>query len=91
MEKASTYAETEKWDAFKEVFTLLIYGIITFPNIGDFIDMPAICVLLTQNLTPTLLADIYYYLTFRHEKKGGTILCCAPLLHKWLLSHFPKK
>lgn len=47
MEKASTYAETEQWNAFKEVLTLLIYVIIMFPNIGDFIDMPAICVFLT--------------------------------------------
>lgn len=53
--------------------------------------MHDICVFLTKNLVPTLLADIYYYLTFIHEKKEGTILCCAMLLHKWFLSHLPKK
>lgn len=91
MDKASAFADTEQWDCFKEVLALLIYGIILFLNIDNFIDMHAICVFLTQNLAPTLLADIYYYLIFRHEKKFGIILCCASLLHKWFLSHFPKK
>lgn len=64
MEKASTFADAEKWDAFKLVLALLIYGIIFFPNINNFIDMSAICIFLTQNTTPTFLANIYYYLTF---------------------------
>lgn len=79
------------WDAFKVVLSLLIYGITRFLNIDNFIDMRDICIFLTKNLAPTLLADIYYYLTFRHEKKERTILCCALLLDKGFLSHLPKK
>lgn len=91
MEKSSTLTDKEKWDAFQEVLELLIYGIILFQNIDDFIDMSSVFVFLTQNFAPTLLENIYYYLTLRYEKKGGTILCWARLLHKWFLSHMLKK
>lgn len=73
MKKASNFVNEEKWDSFKEVLALLIYGIILFPNIDDFFDMPAICVFLTQNLAPMLLEEIYYYLILIHEKKSVTI------------------
>lgn len=91
MTKVSTFADEENWDPIKVVLTLLIYGVILFPNIIDFVDIPVICVFLTQNVTPTLLAYLYYYLTLRHEKKGRTILYYALLLYNWFLSHFPKE
>lgn len=78
-------------DAFKAVLALLIYGIVLFPNMYGFIETSSICLFLTQNSAPTLPTYIYYYLTLRREKKGGTILCCASLLHKWFLSHLPNK
>ncbi|KAI5393885.1 hypothetical protein KIW84_060837 [Lathyrus oleraceus] len=55
-----------------------------------FIDMAAICVFLTGNPVPTLLADVYYYMSHRCTKKKWMIACCAPLLYQWFLEHLPK-
>lgn len=40
---------------------------------------------------PFLLADIYHALHTRHEKKGGTLLCCAYLLYVWFMQHMPEE
>lgn len=90
-DKALALTKVEKWYAFKATLALLIYGILLFPNIDDFIDIIAIDIFLSNNLVPTLLVDVYYYLHFRHEKKGVMILCCAPLLYNRFLPYFPKK
>lgn len=37
--KESILADEGKWDAFKPVLALLIYGIILFPNIDEFVDI----------------------------------------------------
>lgn len=55
-----------------------------------FIDMTVISIFLTENLVPTLLAYVYYYLSYRHSKKKGMIACCDPLLYQWFLEHLPK-
>ncbi|XP_050916624.1 uncharacterized protein LOC127131752 [Lathyrus oleraceus] len=55
-----------------------------------FVDMVAIGVFLTENPVPTLLADVYYYMSHRYTKKKGMIACCAPLLYQWFLEHLPK-
>ncbi|XP_050889332.1 uncharacterized protein LOC127094554 [Lathyrus oleraceus] len=52
--------------------------------------MAAICVFLTGNPIPTLLADVYYYISHRYTKKKGLISCCAPLLYLWFLEYLPK-
>lgn len=51
------------------MIALAIYGIILFLNLDGFIDMTAINIFLTRNPIPTLLADVYYYLSWRHAKK----------------------
>ena len=71
------------------LIALAIYGIVLFPNFDDFVDMTAICIFLTKNPVPTLLADVFYYLTWRSAKKGGMVACCAPLLYTWLQTHLP--
>lgn len=73
------------------MIALSFYGIILLPNIDNFVDMTTIFIFHTKNPSHTLLADMYYYFSLRHEKRGGTILCCAPLLYIWLLTHFTKK
>ncbi|XP_050889388.1 uncharacterized protein LOC127094624 [Lathyrus oleraceus] len=47
-------------------------------------------IFLSGNPVPFLLADLHYALHDRHEKKGGTILCCPQLLHAWFRSHMPE-
>ncbi|XP_050909338.1 uncharacterized protein LOC127123126 [Lathyrus oleraceus] len=90
LEKAFIFAEADSRDAFEAIFTLLIYGIVLFPNIDDFMDVNAIRIFLISNPVPTLLGDTYHSIHHRNKKGGGTILCCAPLLYKWFISHLPR-
>ncbi|XP_050876566.1 uncharacterized protein LOC127080282 [Lathyrus oleraceus] len=90
LERAHTLLKAESWDACYSAIALAIYGIVLFPNMDGFIDMAAICVFLTGNPIPTLLADVYYYMSHRYTKKKGMIACCAPLLYQWFLEHLPK-
>lgn len=83
--------KTEKWKAFSSVLALMIYGIVLFPNVDNYVDNLDIEVYLLGNPVPFLLDDIYYSFHTRHEKKGGTFLCCAPLLHTLFMSHMPKE
>ena len=86
--EAKELAKKKDWVAFNAVLAVMIYGIVLFPNIQNFVDLPAICVLMSGNPVPTLLADTYYAIHSRHMK-GGVIKCCLPLLYKWFLSHLP--
>ncbi|GAU44249.1 hypothetical protein TSUD_399950 [Trifolium subterraneum] len=89
-DKARVLLAAEDWKAFNAVLALLVYGLVLFPNIQDFIDFPTVGVFLTKNSVPTLLADLYYSLHDRY-KKGGVISCCAPLVQIWFMSHMPNK
>ncbi|XP_050919798.1 uncharacterized protein LOC127137372 [Lathyrus oleraceus] len=91
VDKAITFAEAESWDAFNIIFALIMYGIVLFPNMEDFIDLASIYLFMAKNLVPTLLADTYYSIHVRNEKKKGTIVCCTPLLYRWFISHLPSK
>lgn len=92
VDKATTFTEAESWMAFNAILALLIYGIILFPNIEDFVDLAAaIHIFLTQDHVPTILADTYYFIHVRTRKKKGTIICCIPLLYKWFILHIPNK
>lgn len=90
-DEALAFVQVRDGNASNEVLDFLIYGIFMFPNIDNFIDMTAICVFLTKSPIPTLLTDVYYSLHPRHKKRGGTIICCAPLLYLWFASYLPKK
>ncbi|XP_050908879.1 uncharacterized protein LOC127122616 [Lathyrus oleraceus] len=90
LERAHTLLKAESWDACYSAIVLAIYGIVLFPNMDGFIDMVVICVFLTGNPIPTLLADVYYYMSHSYTKKKGMIACCAPLLYQWFLEHLPK-
>lgn len=85
LERAYTLLKAESWDACYSAIALAIYGIILYPNMDDFVDMTAIGVFLTENPMPTLLADVYYYMSHRYTKNKGMISCCAPLLYQWFL------
>lgn len=89
--QATHFRSNDNWVAFNDMLALLIYCIVLFPNIDDFVDMEAIRIFMLQNPVPTLLADVYHYVHWRVEKKGGMIQCCAPLLYRWFLSHLPKE
>lgn len=90
-ENAIVFANNGSWDTFFSSFTLLIYGLVLFPNVEGFIDKTVIAIFISQNPVPILLADVFFSFHRRNMKKGGTINCCIPLLHKWIMSHLPKK
>ncbi|XP_050895482.1 uncharacterized protein LOC127102110 [Lathyrus oleraceus] len=58
---------------------------------GVLNDHLAVRIFLSGNPVPFLLAYLHYAFHDRHEKKGGTILCCAQLLHAWFRSHMPEE
>ncbi|KAK2379956.1 hypothetical protein QL285_067696 [Trifolium repens] len=91
-DKAQLVLANGNWKAYNAIFALLIYGLVLFPNVNDFIDLAAIGVFLTKNPAPTLLSDFLYSLHDRNStRRGGQISCCAPLVQKWLMSHLPDK
>jgi hypothetical protein len=88
-EKATAFADMGSIDAFESVLALLIYGLMLFPDVPDFVNVNAINIFLAKNPVPTLLADTYHSIHHRTQKGQGTILCCTPLLYKWFTLHLP--
>lgn len=89
--KATAFDDIGSWNAFNVVFDFLIYGIVLFPNMEDFMDITSIQIFLAKNLVPTLLADTYYSIHVRTPKKKGTIVWRVSLLYRWFISHLPRK
>ncbi|KAK2368625.1 hypothetical protein QL285_081808 [Trifolium repens] len=77
-------------DAFYSILALLIYGLVLFPNIDNFIDINTIQIFLTKNPVPTLLADTYHSIHQRTQKGTGVIICCTPVLYRWFIAHLPQ-
>ena len=90
IDKARGFLDTMNICAFEEMLAWLIYWLVLFPNLDQFIDMSAIKIFLTHNPVPTLLGDILRSLHTRTMKKRGTLMCCVPLLFRWFISHLPR-
>ncbi|XP_050909092.1 uncharacterized protein LOC127122858 [Lathyrus oleraceus] len=90
LEKTFSFANANNMVAFETVLALLIYGLVLFSNIDNFIDVNAMRIFLIRNPVPTLLEDTYFSIYHRTSKGGGTIVCCMPLLYKWFISHLPQ-
>jgi hypothetical protein len=88
LEKANL--KTTCQDTLEAILALLIYGLILFPNLDNFVDMNAIMIFRSKNPVPTLLADTYRVIHDRSVKGRGYILCCVPLLYRWFISHLPR-
>ncbi|XP_050919191.1 uncharacterized protein LOC127136701 [Lathyrus oleraceus] len=91
VDKVIAFAEARSWTTFNANLAILIYGVVLFPNMEEFVDLAVIHIFLTQNPIPTLFADTYYFIHVRTKKKKGTIVCCTPLLYRWFISHLPCK
>jgi len=89
-QKATDFAERSNVDAFETILALLIYGVVLFPNVDNFVDMNVIQIFLNQNHVPTLLADTYFSIHDRTDKERGVIIFCTSLLHIWITSHLPR-
>lgn len=62
-----------------------------FPSMEEFMDLASIHIFLSKNPVPMLLADTYYSIHTRTQKKKGIMVCCAPLLYIWYISYLPNK
>ncbi|KAI5400175.1 hypothetical protein KIW84_065196 [Lathyrus oleraceus] len=85
---AKEEAKKGNWEAFNAQLSIMIYGVVLFPSMPNFVDLAAITIFIGGNPVPTLLADTYYAIHSRHGK-GGAIRCCLQLLLKWFLSFLP--
>ncbi|XP_058763595.1 uncharacterized protein LOC131637048 [Vicia villosa] len=94
--KALSLADKGEWEPCRDIFALLIFGVILFPNVMSFIDSDAVGIfwsvkVLGKDPTHALLANIYYVLHVQHGRGEGVLQCCIPLLYSWLLSHLGKQ
>ena len=88
-EKAHYFWDNLDLQAFEELLSLIIYGIVLFPNLDQLIDVNVVKVFLSRNPAPTLLGDILHCLHTRTMETRGTLLCCIPLLSRWFILHLP--
>ncbi|XP_058775201.1 uncharacterized protein LOC131649457 [Vicia villosa] len=89
IKKADALAVEKKWKEFNTLLAVMIYGLVLFPNIPNFVDLTAVCLFMDQNPVPTLLADTYYTIHSKYGKKGS-VGGWLPLLYEWFTSHLPK-
>ena len=89
IEKAFFFANVGSMVAFETILALLIYGLVLFPNIDNFVDVNAMRIFLVGNPIPTFLGDTYFSIHHRTSKGGGTIVCYAPLLYKLFILYLP--
>ncbi|RDX63945.1 hypothetical protein CR513_57557, partial [Mucuna pruriens] len=71
---------------------LLVYGVILFLHIEDYVGLAAIDAFLGkrdrgESLVVAVLANTYYTLNYYHEKNGRGLRCCTSLLYLWMTAH----
>ena len=76
--KAKALADQGEWASFIDVFALLIFGVILFPNMEGLVDLAAIDAFLAyhhskESPTISILADLYDTFDRRCEKSSA---CC---------------
>ncbi|RDY02240.1 hypothetical protein CR513_14332, partial [Mucuna pruriens] len=80
------------WSVVLDDFGLLIYGIILFPHLEDYIDLTVVEVFLAkkkrgENPTMAILANTYYTLNYCCERREGSLRYCMHLLYLWMTAH----
>ena len=84
--------DKDMWETFVDVLTLILYGVMIFPSIDNFVDFSAINVFIAykinaENPLTTILADVYGNFNMCYESKNKKLSCCFPVLYKWFISH----
>ncbi|RDX70996.1 hypothetical protein CR513_49703, partial [Mucuna pruriens] len=87
-ERMKCYREEGDWQAVVDILGLLIYGIILFPHLEDYVDLAAIDVFLAvryknENPVPAILADTYYTLHYCLDN----LRCYIHILYLWMIAH----
>ncbi|RDX84145.1 hypothetical protein CR513_34852, partial [Mucuna pruriens] len=79
--------------AVVDTLALLIYGIVLFLQLEDYVDLAAVDVFLevkekNENLVPAMLADTYYTLNCCLSKRGKNLRCYIHALYLWMTAHY---
>ncbi|RDX71673.1 hypothetical protein CR513_48947, partial [Mucuna pruriens] len=80
------------WQTFMDVYRLLIYDIVLFPQVEDYIDLATMDVFLAkkdrgENPVIVVLTNTYYTLNYYYEKNEKALRCCMLLLYLWMMAH----
>ena len=79
-------------DPIIDVFVLVVYGILIFPQSLGYVDV-AVVDLIEQidnqvNLVPAIVAETIRSLNYCRRKGKGDFIGCVQLLYIWIWSHF---
>ena len=90
--KAKALTNQGEWVPFIHTFTLLIFGVVLFPNVEGLVDLAAIDAFLAyqhskESQAIAILADLYDMFDRRCERSSARIVYCTPALYVWLVSH----
>ena len=66
--KAKSFAAKKGWVNFNALLAYMIYGVVLFSNIENYVGLIAICVFMNKNSVPTLLGDTYHSIHSRYKK-----------------------
>ncbi|XP_058763006.1 uncharacterized protein LOC131636417 [Vicia villosa] len=89
--KAEEAVKKECWVDFGRLLAIIIYGIVLFPSVENFVSLSAICVFMNKNPVSTLLADTYFAIHSRNKKGGYVNGSCLSLLYRWFMLHLSVK
>ncbi|RDY00260.1 hypothetical protein CR513_16576, partial [Mucuna pruriens] len=83
--------EEEDWPAFVDVYGLLVYGIMLFPQIEHYVDLVAIDAFLGrqdrgEHPIVAVLANTYYTLDYCNMRNGNKLRCCTTQLFLRLIA-----
>ncbi|RDX65616.1 hypothetical protein CR513_55711, partial [Mucuna pruriens] len=86
------HRETKNWQVVVDTLALLIYGILLFPQLEDYVDLATVDVFVVvkeknENPVPTMLAGTYYTLNCCLNKHGTNLRCCIHALYLWMTTH----
>ena len=87
--------ENNNDDRVIEIFGLVVYEILIFPQSSGYVD--AVVVDLIEqinnqaNLVPAIVTETIRSLNFCRRKGEGDFIDCAQLLYMWIRSHFRGK
>ncbi|RDX87726.1 hypothetical protein CR513_30770, partial [Mucuna pruriens] len=84
--------QKDDWRAFIDVYALLIYGVILFLHIEDYVNLAIIDNFFAkrdrgESPVIAILANTYYSLNYCYERNGKGLRCCTSLLYLWLTTH----
>ena len=87
--------ENNNNDRVKDIFALVVYGTLIFPQSPRYIDA-AVVDLIEQidnqaNPVPTIIAETIRSLNYCRRKGEDNFIGCAQLFYIWIRSHFWRK